>query len=91
MGRETFCYTRFPKGPSKVALNTAREGASTASPGNLFQYLTTLIVKNFLLLSNLNLPSFSLKPLPLAPSLHALVRGPSPAFFRPPSGTGKLL
>ena len=37
------------------------DGASTASLGNLFQCVTTLCVKNFLLISNLNLPCLSLK------------------------------
>lgn len=36
---------------------------------NLFQCLTTLWVKSFLLISNLNLPSFSLQPFPLVLSL----------------------
>ena len=54
-------------------MNVSRDGASTTSQGNLFQCLTILIVKNFLI-SNLNLPSFSLKPLPFILSLHALVK-----------------
>jgi len=58
---------------SNLALNTAREGAATALIGDLCQGLTTLIVKNFFLISNLKLPSFSLKPLSLVLSLHALV------------------
>jgi len=41
-------------------LNPAREGAATASLGNLGQGFTTLLGKNFFLISNLNLPSFSL-------------------------------
>jgi len=45
------------KAPSNLALDTAREGAATASLGNLCQCLTTLIVKNFFLISNLNLLS----------------------------------
>uniref|UniRef100_A0A8D0EWZ9 GDNF family receptor alpha like n=1 Tax=Strix occidentalis caurina TaxID=311401 RepID=A0A8D0EWZ9_STROC len=44
------CFT-----PSNLALNTSREGASTTSLGNLFQCLTTLMLKNFFLISNLNL------------------------------------
>jgi len=36
--------------------------------GNLCQCLTTLIVKNVFLRSNLNLLSFGLKPFPLVPS-----------------------
>jgi len=43
--------------PSNLALNTAREGAATASLGSLCQGLTTLTVKNFFLISNLNPPS----------------------------------
>jgi len=63
MGRDTFHQLRAP---SSLALSTAREGAATASLGNLFLCLTTLRVKNFFLISNLKLPSFSLKPLPLS-------------------------
>jgi len=77
--------------PVQPALNTAREGAATASLGNLCQGLTTLIVKNFFLISNLNLPSFSLKPLSLVLSCHALVESPSPALLQAPSGTERLL
>jgi len=64
------------KAQSNLALNTSREGASTAFLGNLFQCLTTLRVKNLFPISNLNLPSFSLKPLPLVLSLHVLVKVP---------------
>jgi len=66
-------------------------GAFTASLGNLFKYLTSLMVKNFILISNLDITCFSLKPLPLVLSLHALVKSPSPAFLLPHSGTGRLL
>ena len=59
----------------------SRSGASTTSLGNLFQCLTTLRVKTFFLMSNLNLPSFSLNSLPLVLSLYALVKSPSPAFL----------
>jgi len=69
--------------PSNLALNTARQGAATASLGNLFQCLTTLTVKNFFLISNLKLPSFSLKPFTLALSLHTLVKSPSPSLLCP--------
>ena len=67
--------------PVQPGLEHFREGASAASLGNLFQGLTTFTVKNFFLTSNLNLPSFGLKPLPLVLSLHALVKSPSPAFL----------
>jgi len=36
LGSNTFHHTRLLKAPSNLALNTAREGASTASLGNLF-------------------------------------------------------
>jgi len=81
MGRDTFYQTRVLKVPSSLGLNTAREGATRASLGNLGQHITTLTVKNFFLISNLNLPSFSLKLLPLVLSLCVLVKSPSPAFL----------
>jgi len=73
MSRDVFHQTRLLRAPSNLAFNTAREGASTAYLGNLCQYLTTLMVKNCFLISNLNLPSFSLQPFPLVLSLHTLV------------------
>jgi len=81
IGRDTFHQTRLLRAPSNLASNTAREGAVTASLGSLGQGLTTLTVKNFFLILNLNLPSFSLKPLPLVLSLHVLTKTPSPAFL----------
>jgi len=84
MGRDTFHQTRLLRAPSSLALNTATEGAVTASLGNLCQGLTTHRVKNFFLISNLNLPSFSLKTFPLVLSLHALAKSPSPAFLQDP-------
>jgi len=52
MSRDTFYQTRLLKAPSNLALNTSR-----AFLGNLFQCCTTLMVKNFFLIPNLNLPS----------------------------------
>jgi len=66
MSRDIFPYTRLLRAPSNLALNTAREGAATASLGNLGQGLTILMGKNFSLISNLNLPPFSLEPFPLS-------------------------
>jgi len=43
MGRDPFHQTRFLKALSNLTLNTAMEGAATASLGNLFQCLTTLL------------------------------------------------
>ena len=54
------CYVQGCQ-PSSLALNASRDGASTASLGNLFRCITTLWVKNFLLISNLNLHCLSLK------------------------------
>jgi len=88
MSRDTFHQPRVLRAPSNLALNTAREGAATASLGNLGQCLTTLMEKNFFLISHLNLPSFSTEPFPLVPSLHSLVKSPSPSFLQAPSGTG---
>jgi len=65
MDRDTFKYSRLLKVPSNLALNNSGEGAAAIFLGNLFQCLTTLRVKKFFLLSNLNLPSFRLKLLPL--------------------------
>jgi len=39
-----------------VFLNTSSDGDSTTSLGSLFQYLTTLSIKKFFLISDLNLP-----------------------------------
>ena len=47
--------------------------ASTTSLGNLFQCVTTLWVKNFLLISNLNLSCLSLNPFLLVLSWSTLV------------------
>jgi len=82
MGRDTVRYTRLLKAPSNMALNTDREGAATASLGSQGQGLTTLRLKNFFLISNLNLLSFSLKPLPLVLSLHVQL-GPSLPLHQP--------
>ncbi|NXP81441.1 EVI5 protein, partial [Ramphastos sulfuratus] len=74
---------RSLKALSNLALNTSREGAATTSLGNLFQYLTTLTGKNFLLTSSLNFPSVSLNSLPFVLSLQdLLVRKGIPHHFR---------
>jgi len=81
MSRDIFHQPRVLRAPSNLALNSAREGAATASLGNLGQGLTTLMGKNFFLISHLNLPSVSLQPFPLILSLHTLVKSPSPSFL----------
>ena len=65
MSRDIFTWISVLHDPSNLAVKVSRDGASTASLGNLGQGLTTLILKNFFPLSILNLPSLSLKPSPL--------------------------
>jgi len=81
MGRDISNHIRVLRALSNLALNTAREGASPTSLGNLGQGLTTLRVNSFFLGSSLNLPSFSLKPSPLVLSLQTLLKSLSPAFL----------
>jgi len=69
--------TRLPRATSSLALNASGDGASTTSLGNLFQCVTTICVKNFLLISNLNLPYLSLKLFPLVLSLSTFVNSHS--------------
>jgi len=59
-GQGHFRQTRLLKDPSNMALNTSSDVTLTASLGNLVQCLTTLVVKNFFLLSNVKLPSYRL-------------------------------
>ncbi|KAK4830120.1 hypothetical protein QYF61_008547 [Mycteria americana] len=73
MSRVIFHYIRLLRALSNLTLNISNDGASTTSLGNLFQCLSTLIINNSFLLSSQNVPTFSLKPLPLVLSLQALV------------------
>lgn len=72
------------KSPSSLTFSTSRNGASRASLVSLFQCLTILIVKNFFLISNPNLPSFHWKLLSLVLPLHSLIKSPSLAFLQAP-------
>ena len=72
--------TRLPRATSSLALNASRDGASTTSLDNLFLCFTALCVKNFLLISNLNLPSqFKTIP-PCAITIHPR-KQPFPFLF----------
>jgi len=82
MGRDAFHQTRLLKATFNLALNTVREGAATTSLSNLLQCLTTLIAENFFLVSNLNLPSFSLKPLSFVLLQEALLKSLSHPFLQ---------
>lgn len=61
MGKNSSHETILFQVPFKLAVSTSRDRAPTSSLGNPFLYPITLTAKNFLLTSNLNLPSFSLK------------------------------
>lgn len=62
MYRDMSHKTSLLKAISKLALSTVRVGACT-SLVNLFQCLNTLTMKNFFLISYINLPSFNLYPI----------------------------
>jgi len=91
----TPCHEQGHLPPDQVAQSSIQPGLEhcqgggshsfSGQPGPVFH---PLMVKNFFLISNLNLPSFSLKPLPLVLSLHTPVQSPSPSFLWAPSGTG---
>ena len=61
--------SHVPKCHIYSLLNTSRDGDSTTSLGSLFQGLITLSVKNFFLISNLNLLWCNFRPFPLVLSL----------------------
>ena len=52
------------QGPIQPGLEHLQGWGIHSLSGQLFQHLTPLSVKNFPLISNLNLPSFNLKPFP---------------------------
>jgi len=54
------------RAPSSLTMNVSSNEAPTTTVGTLFQCLTALSVKSFLLITNLNLLSFSQSPFPPA-------------------------
>jgi len=62
------------QGPIQPALEHLLEWRIHSLSGQLFQHLTTLLVENFSLLSNLSLPSLNLKPFPLVLPLSTLTK-----------------
>jgi len=88
-GQGHLSLDQVPQNPalSSLAWNTSRDGASTTSLGNRFWCLSTLIVKNFFLMPSVNLPSFSLKPLPLVLLLQALIKVSLHLSYKPPLST----
>ena len=74
----------FKYNTSKQFLNTSRDGDSNTSLRSLFQCLTTLSVKKFFVISNLNLPF----PLILSPVTSE--KRPIPLLLQSPSVTKSL-
>lgn len=62
-------------------MNTSSAGAATAFQGSLCQCLSTLTVKNFILISNFSLLSFRFNPLPCDLLPHVLVKKSLPLFL----------
>lgn len=84
--RDSFHQTRLPKAPSDPIFSSSKDGASTASLGNLFHCLTTFIVKNALLISNVNLLLCLIRFISNPNlSLHALVKRLTLYLFYKPS------
>ena len=73
--------SRLPRATSSLALDAPSLDAFTTYLGNLFQCVTTLWVKNFLLISNLNRPCLSLRPSLLVLPLSTLKKQPFPFQF----------
>lgn len=67
-----------------VQQKISREADFTTSLGSLLQFLTTLWVKNFFLISNLNLPWHYLKPFPLILSFGMWQKRLIPTWLRSP-------
>ena len=70
------CYVQSRQPPDQAAQSHIQSGLECLQGwgihslcGNLFQCVTNLYLKNFLLKSNLNLPCLNLKPFPLVLSL----------------------
>jgi len=83
MCRATNHQTRLPRATSSLALNASRDGASTASLGNLFQCVTTLWVKN---IASHNIPSHHLGSLAAPSSMRLGLQKPKLAALKKPEG-----
>ena len=81
------CYVQGHQPPDQAAQSHIQPGLECLQGwgihnllGNLFQCVTSLCVKNFLLISNLNLPCLSLRPFPLLQAKQA--QFPQLSFIR---------
>ena len=87
-GQWCFPLDQVARGPIPLDLEHPQGWDVVSFSRQQCQCLTTLIVKNFLLISNLNLPSFSLKPFP-CPVATLTDRVPSQLCCRPPLSNWK--
>ena len=81
------CYVQGRQPPDQAAQSHIQPGLECLQGWgihNLFQYVTTLRAKNFLLISNLNLSCLSLRLLPLVLLLSTLINGHSPSCLYAP-------
>lgn len=76
-------------GPIQPGVKQFQGWIVTTSLGNVFLLLTTLTENNFFLISNTNLPSFSLKPFLFDLSLHVLEKNPLQLSYRLSLCTGR--
>lgn len=89
--RDIFHQIRWLRTPSNLTVHISRDGALIIPVGNLFQFITTLIVKNLFLISSLTQPSLGLEPLSLTlQQQQALLKILSSSFLQAPSSTGRL-
>ena len=72
------------RSPSTLSLDVSRDRAIHCLSGHPVPVPHTLMVKNFFLISNLNLPSCSLKPFLLVLSQQTLLKSLSPSFLQLP-------
>ena len=87
----TPCYVQSCHPPAQAAQSHIQPGLECLQGwgihsllGQPIQCITTLWVKNFFLISNLNLPCLSLKPFPLALSPSTLVNSHTPSCLYAP-------
>jgi len=83
MNRDTYRYTRLLRDLSRLTLDVARDGTSNISVGNLCQCFTTVIIKNFVLISDLNILCSSLKLSPFVLSQQIQLKRLAPSVYSP--------
>ena len=86
MARQSTGTPTPPSGQLQPDLGVSKDGAPVTSLGSLCQRLVALTGKHLFLASNLNLPSFSLKPFPLVLSQQPLPLGAMTHAFQGTAG-----